>query len=116
MARIGVKDLYAFPIVTDSELGVEYGDPFKVAKTISISVNPQVQDASLYADDSLVEFYSAITSYDVSINVDDLTAETKGKLLGYEPDENGILRCRGDSMPSAFSRLHIRQTVLRCPP
>ena len=54
MARIGVKDLYAFPIVTDSQLGVEYGDPFKVAKTISITVNPQVQDASLYADDSLV--------------------------------------------------------------
>ena len=91
MARIGVKDLYAFPIVTDSQLGVEYGDPFKVAKTISITVNPQVQDASLYADDSLVEFFSAITYYDVSINVDDLTAETKGKLLGYEPDENGMI-------------------------
>lgn len=91
MARIGVKDLYAFPIETDDATGVIYGDPFRVAKAISITVNPQIQDASLYADDQLVEFYSAISSYDVSINVDDLTAETKGLLLGYEPDENGMI-------------------------
>lgn len=91
MARIGVDSLFAFPITKDDRTGTTYGPAFKIAKTISINVNPQSNEASLYADDVLVEFYSAVTAYDISINIDDLTAEVKGKLLGYEPDENGMI-------------------------
>lgn len=91
MARIGVDNLFAFPIIQDDRTGTTYGEAFKIAKTISINVNPQSNEASLYADDTLVEFYSAITAYDISINVDDLTAEVRGKLLGYEPDANGMI-------------------------
>ena len=89
--RIGVDNLWAFPLLTDDEKGVKYGEPFRIAKVIEITINPQVQEASLYADDSLAEYYSAVTAYDVSLNIDDLTPETRGKLLGYEPDENGMI-------------------------
>jgi len=91
MARIGVDNLFGFLIEKDDREGTKYGEPFKIAKTISININPQSSEASLYADDTLAEFHSSVTAYDVTINVDDLTAEIKGKLLGYEPDENGMI-------------------------
>ena len=89
--RIGVDNLWAFPLLTDNDAGVTYGEPFRIAKAIEITINPQVQEASLYADDSLAEYYSAVTAYDVTLNIDDLTPEIRGKLLGYEPDENGMI-------------------------
>ncbi|MBK0347895.1 phage tail protein [Aerococcaceae bacterium zg-ZJ1578] len=91
MARIGVDNLFAFPIKKDDRTGTEYGEAFKIAKTISINVNPQTVESSLYADDGLAEYQASITAYDISINVDDLTPEVKGKLLGYKPDENGMI-------------------------
>lgn len=89
--RIGVSDLYAFILEEDTKAGVAYGDPFRIAKAIEVTINPQVQDASLYADDALSEYYSAVTAFDITLNVDDLTPEVRGKLLGLEPDENGMI-------------------------
>ena len=91
MARIGVDNLYAFELLQDNAEGVRYGEPFKVARTISINVNPQASEASLHADDTVVEYISSITAYDITIEVDQLSTEVKGKLLGYEPDENGVI-------------------------
>lgn len=91
MARVGLKDLFAFPIESDKDGVVTYGEAFRVAKAIEATITPQSSEASLYADDAQVEYYAGITGYDLSFNVDDLTPQTKGKLLGYEADENGVI-------------------------
>lgn len=91
MARVGVKDLFAWEVTQDTDEGVTFGEPFRVAKAIEITINPQSQEASLYADDAMVEYVSAVTGYDVSLNVDDLTTEVKGKLLGYKKDKDGVV-------------------------
>ncbi len=91
MARVGLKDLYAFPLESDDDSGVKYGEAFRLAKAIEATITPQSSEASLYADDTQVEYFSGVTGYDVSFNVDDLTPETKGKVLGYETDADGVV-------------------------
>lgn len=91
MARVGIKDLFAWEVTQDNDEGITFGEPFRVAKAIEVTINPQSQEASLYADDAMVEYVSAVTGYDISLNVDDLTTEVKGKLLGYEKDADGVV-------------------------
>ena len=91
MARIGVDSLYGFELLQDNAEGVRYGEPFRIAKAVSINVNPQSSEASLYADDTLVEYIGSITAFDITIEVDQLSTEIKGKLLGYKPDAKGVI-------------------------
>ena len=91
MARVGLIDLFAWEVLTDDDSGVTFGEPFRIAKAIEATINPKTNEASLYADDAMVEYFAGVTGYDVSLNIDDLKTEVKGKLLGYSTDADGVV-------------------------
>lgn len=102
MARIGVRDLYVHELLTETETEATYGDPVRVAGLIEIGVSPQTDTAELYADDGLYESATALTSYDININVADLTPEQQGKLLGQQVNASGMVYSSTDLNPPSF--------------
>ena len=81
MAHIGMKNPYAAQI--DAELGT-YGAAFKIGKAINFTGTPTNVDVKLWADDGVAESDKGITDYGVSLNVDEVSLENQGKLLGHE--------------------------------
>lgn len=101
MAMIGVQQLFAFPITTETEGALPtYGEPFRIAKAIQVDLNPNVVEGSLDGDDSQIEYETAITRYDISLNIDDLSAEVESELLGKKIDTlGGVLSGVNDETP-----------------
>ncbi|MBF0780513.1 MULTISPECIES: major tail protein [unclassified Granulicatella] len=88
--RIGLQDLYAFPITKESESGVPtYGTPFRVAKAIEVNLQKNVAEAKMYADDVLDEYVSEVTGMTLTMNINELTPEIEAKLLGLTVDQLG---------------------------
>ncbi|MEK4150956.1 major tail protein [Carnobacterium sp. FSL E2-0243] len=97
MAKIGVKDLFAFPI-TKEEDGVlpTYGEGFRIAKAIQVTLTPQNAEGNLYADDGQDEFESSTIGYDISMNTNDLLPDSESKLLGRKIDSLGGVSVTND--------------------
>lgn len=90
MAKIGVQQLWAFPIETEVEGALPtYGEPFRIAKAIQVDLTPNVVEGSLDGDDTQIEYETAITRYDISLNIDDLSAKVESELLGKKIDTLG---------------------------
>ena len=82
MAHIGMKNPYAVKI--DPETGNYTGEIFKIGKAINFSGTPTNVDVKLWADDGVAESDKGITDYGVSLNVDEISLENQGKLLGHD--------------------------------
>ncbi len=89
MATIGVKKATFFPIENDTNQGTTYKQAVKLAPLMKISLTPKTAEGTLYGDDSLVEYASEITEYDVTLDTTDLTSEQLAALLGHSLDSNG---------------------------
>ncbi|MBP1040366.1 phage tail protein [Vagococcus sp. BWB3-3] len=90
MAKIGVQQLFAWEIDKETADALPtYGEPFRIAKAIEVSMNPQNTDGSLYGDDALDEFESFTTGYDISLHTNDLLPGIEAKLLGRKVDKHG---------------------------
>lgn len=81
MAHIGMKNPYAVAI--DPQTGAYTGDAFKIGKAINFSGTPTNVDVKLWADDGVAESDKGITDYGVSLNVDEVSLENQGTLLGH---------------------------------
>lgn len=82
MAHVGMKNPYAVAI--DPETGKYTGEIFKIGKAINFSGTPNNVDVKLWADDGVAESDKGVTDYSVSLNVDEVSLENQGKLLGHE--------------------------------
>lgn len=102
MARIGVRDLHVHKINEETGSDVTYDESVKLAGLIEVGIAPQTDSAELYADDSLHEAVTSLSSYDISINVADLTPEDQGLLLGQEVNSDGMVFSSADLNPPAF--------------
>lgn len=88
--RIGLKDLFAFPITATSDTGVPtYGQPFRIAKAIEVNLQKDVAEADMYADDALDDYVAEVTGMSITLNVNELTPEIEAKLLGLSVDSLG---------------------------
>lgn len=101
---VGLKEIYIFPITEISTAGVPtYGPAEKLARGIEVTLSPKVAEATLYAGDVLDESVSAITSYDITLNVNHLTLQQQAKLLGNKIDENGLVSYGTDDVAPEFA-------------
>lgn len=102
MARIGVRDLFVHEILDETHESITYDTSVRIAGLIEVGISPQTDTAELYADDTLHESATALSSYDININVADLTPEQQGKLLGQKVDEDGRVFSSTDLAPPHF--------------
>lgn len=88
---IGLKDIYVSKLLSDLIAGTNYDTPVKLAKAIEATITPQVNTATLFADDGPVDQLNTLGAIQVAIGVDQLTNAQKSLLLGHEIDANGVL-------------------------
>lgn len=73
-----------------------YGDVKTAPGVISININPNASQETLFADDGPMDTATTLGKVDVAINKAELTTENKADLLGHEIDDNGGI-AYGDS-------------------
>lgn len=100
MAKIGVKDIHVAKLLTDEVSGATYETPVKLKGAMTIGMTPNVASGSLDADDQRWESHDSLTSYEIMMNLADLSAENEALLLGRELDSNGgVISTTEDTAP-----------------
>ena len=89
MARVGLKNLHAAKLLTDSETETTYGEVRKLSPAVTANVTPNVETAELHGDDMLQEVEENLSGIDVEIGMTDLILEDYAFLLGKTIDANG---------------------------
>lgn len=90
-SKVGLKDLYFAAIKTETTTSTTYDVPFRIAKAITAGLEPVISEAESYADDQMDDYYSAVTAYNVTLDINDLSPENEAKLLGRKVDTNGAV-------------------------
>ena len=96
--RIGCDNLVYAKMTTEdtSTTPPVYGEVVKAPGVMSININPNGSQETLFADDGPMESASTLGRIEVEIQKNELTADNKADLLGHEIDSNGAV-VYGDS-------------------
>lgn len=96
--RIGCDNLVYAIMTTEEtpETDPVYGDVKKAPGVMSVNINPNGSQETLFADDGPMETASTLGRIEVEIQKNELTTENKADLLGHGIDTNGAL-VYGDS-------------------
>ena len=102
MAKIGLNNFrYAVATVNETDGSITYGSVKKPGKAVSFTFEPNVSDATLYADDSLAESDNRVTGGSCTMGIDRMDAETMAEILGhdYDSDTNEVVSNVNDVAP-----------------
>ena len=96
--RIGCDNLVYAKMTTEDTATTPptYGEVVKAPGVMSININPNGSQETLFADDGPMETASTLGKIEVEIQKNELTPQNKSDLLGHEIDENGAV-VYGDS-------------------
>jgi phi13 family phage major tail protein len=100
MATIGLKNLHVAKLTKDDQTGVTYETPKRLALAIEAKITPQVNTATLYADDRAAEVVESLGEIEVELGIDDLSSEMYAFLLGKTVNSDGVIEDKStDSAP-----------------
>lgn len=99
MATIGLRDIYFFPILTDTEEETTYDKGVKIGKAMLANIQPQFNSADLRADDGVAETADARGVTNVSVQTDDISKKAQSVVLDKKIDGNGVLIDSEDDRP-----------------
>ena len=100
MATVGLDRLY-YSKITENTAGDEaYGTPQMLAKAISADLEIELNEATLFADDSAAEVVKEFKSGKLSLGINDIGTAVAGDLVGAVIDDNGVVISQGEGMPS----------------
>lgn len=107
--RIGCDNLVYAPMTTEdtATTAPAYGTVVKAPGVMSININPNGSQETLFADDGPMETASTLGKIDVEIQKNELTTQNKADLLGHTIDTNGAL-VYGDSDISPWVAIGFR--------
>lgn len=100
--RIGCDNLVYATMTTEDTITTPpvYGEVVKAPGVISVNINPNGAQETLFADDGPMDTASTLGKIDVAINKNELTAKNKADLLGHKIDANGaVLYADNDIAP-----------------
>jgi phi13 family phage major tail protein len=89
--KIGCDNL-VYAIMTTEDTATTppvYGEVKPAPGVISVNINPNASQETLFADDGPMETATTLGNIDVAINKAELTPENKADLLGHQIDANG---------------------------
>lgn len=101
MAQIGLTNLW-YGILTEAEDGTPtYGGAKSFGKAVSAKVDVSANDATLYADDALVEADTSFQSATVTLGIADDDMTVFAEILGHKVAESGgeMVRSADDTAP-----------------
>ncbi|WP_067924878.1 major tail protein [Alicyclobacillus shizuokensis] len=88
---VGLDNLHYAIISKDDETGVEYGEVKSVGKSVSASIQPKSNSATLYADDGPAETATSLGEIQVDLEVASLPTSVVADLLGATVGSDGVL-------------------------
>lgn len=91
MATIGLDRLYFAPITEDANGDETYGAPERLAKAMTVEMEIEVLEATLYADDGPAETVKEFGTGTIKLGVDDIGVNTAEKLTGAQIDDNHVI-------------------------
>ena len=96
--RIGCDNLVYAPMTTEDTATTPptYGEVTSAIGVMSLNINPNGAQETLFADDGPMETASTLGRIEVEIQKNELTTQNKADLLGHQIDGNGAL-VYGDS-------------------
>lgn len=96
--RIGCDNLVYAPMTTEDTASTPpaYGEVKQAIGVMSLNINPNGAQETLFADDGPMETASTLGRIEVEIQKNELTTENKADLLGHQIDAKGAL-VYGDS-------------------
>lgn len=96
--RIGCDNLVYVPMTTEDSVETPpvYGEVVPAPGVMSLNINPNGAQETLFADDGPMETASTLGKIDVEIQKAELTTKNKADLLGHQIDAKGGL-VYGDS-------------------
>lgn len=99
--RIGCDNLvYALMTTEDTaEAAPVYGDVKQAPGVMSLNINPNGAQETLFADDGPMDTASTLGRIEVEIQKNELTSEQKADLLGHEIDGNGAVVFSDSDVP-----------------
>lgn len=99
MASIGMRYVAAAPITGVSTAGVITYGAGQVLKAVEASLNWELDDSKLYADDAVAETDGSITGYTLDTTVDDMTDAQEAALFGYTKGSGNEYTVYDDPVP-----------------
>ena len=99
--KIGCDNLvYAVMTTEDTpDTAPVYGEVVKAPGVMSININPNSSQETLFADDGPMETAVTLGNIEVEIQKNELTTKNKADLLGHEIDANGAIVYGGNDIP-----------------
>ncbi|MEG1358379.1 MAG: hypothetical protein RSE23_01820 [Clostridia bacterium] len=98
----GVTDvMIAFMTTPDSSATPPvYGKPQVLGKSIEIGLKPRYREGRLDASNTVVRRKKKIDGYDVSLNLDDISASLQNQMFARTVDASGVQILTGQSDPA----------------
>lgn len=91
MVTIGLDKLY-YAKITEDDAGEEtYGTPTQLANAMTAYLSVELNEATLYADDSAAEIVKKFKSGTLSLGVDDIGNTVASNLTGATIDANKVV-------------------------
>ena len=84
MATVGLDRLYYSKITEDTAGDETYGTPQLLAKAISADLEIELNEATLFADDSAAEVVKEFKSGKLSLGINDIGAAVAGRAFAEE--------------------------------
>lgn len=81
---IGLSNLTAFKLTADDASALTYGDAIALPEIISMSITPETDEATLYADDQAVDTANQTKKFTLEVNMAQISLEHQALLLGHE--------------------------------
>ena len=97
--QIGLSNLHVFKLESDDASGAKYGEAIAVPEIVSVSIEPQNQQAKLYADNQSVDAANTVSEYKLSIEMAGLSLEHKALLLGHSYENGQTVAGKEDVSP-----------------
>ena len=107
--RIGCDNLvYALMTTEDTATSAPvYGEVTPATGVMSLNINPNGAQETLFADDGPMDTASTLGRIEVEIQKNELTSQNKADLLGHAIDENGAV-VYGDSDVAPWTAIGFR--------
>jgi phi13 family phage major tail protein len=98
MARTGLKHVVGAAL-NETSTTPSYTSGIIIGKAISANISVEISEATLFADDSVAESVKEFKSGKLSLNVDDLTYDVQGLLLGHTVTPTTLTANSNDNAP-----------------
>ncbi len=109
---VGLQDIYYAKMTNDSIGGTTtYGTPKKIGHAISVDINPNVETATLYGDNTAVATRAKLKDISITIESDKIPLEDRAIMLGHSIDSvTGAVTVKGDDKAPYVALMFKAQT------